>query len=64
VGSKSNATAAGTWTAVAFTPLGLHTSAPLVHQYLRPDGKVGGSGRPDPKAVLDGDTLYLLSSKS
>ena len=33
----------------------------LVHQYLRPDGTIGASGRPDPKAVVDGDTLYLLT---
>lgn len=31
----------------------------LVHQYTRPDGSVGGAGRPDPKAVVtrDGRTL-------
>jgi hypothetical protein len=33
----------------------------LVHQYLRPDGTVGASGRPDPKAVLDRGTLYIAS---
>ena len=25
----------------------------LVHQYLRPDGTLGDSGRPDPKELLD-----------
>jgi hypothetical protein len=30
----------------------------LVHQYLRADGTVGASGRPDPKAILDRGTLY------
>src|SRR5437016_14262579 len=34
----------------------------LVHQFTRPDGSIGGSGRPDPKAVLDGETLYILES--
>jgi hypothetical protein len=31
-----------------------------IHQYLRPDGSIGASGRPDPKRVLIGDTLYRL----
>jgi len=33
----------------------------VVHQYLLPDGvSLGGSGRPDPKALVVGDTLYHL----
>src|SRR5688500_3817542 len=28
-----------------------------VHQYLRPDGTLGGSGRPDPKRLLEEKTL-------
>jgi hypothetical protein len=32
----------------------------LVHQYLRPDGTLGGSGRPDPKKVLKDGVLYIL----
>src|SRR2546430_473180 len=32
----------------------------VVHQYLRPDGTVGGSGRPDPKAISAGGVLYTL----
>src|SRR4029453_81011 len=32
-----------------------------IHQYLRPDGLLGGSGRPDPKRVLQGGILYRLS---
>jgi hypothetical protein len=32
----------------------------LVHQYLRPDGTLGGSGRPDPKKVLTDGVLYIL----
>ncbi len=31
-----------------------------VHQYLRPDGTIGASGRPDPKRLLDGGILYRL----
>lgn len=33
-----------------------------VHQYLRPDGTIGGSHRPDPKAVVIGDTLYYVEA--
>jgi len=30
----------------------------LVHQYLRPDGRIGASGKPDPKWLLgDGEIL-------
>ena len=33
----------------------------VVHQYLRPDGCIGGWGRPDPKWVLGDDGIeYLL----
>lgn len=30
----------------------------LVHQYLRPNGSLGASGRPDPKRVVVGQTVY------
>ena len=31
----------------------------IVHQYLLPDGSIGGSGRPDPKRmILDDETIY------
>jgi hypothetical protein len=30
----------------------------LVHQYLRPDGTLGASGRPDPKALVKDGVLY------
>ena len=31
----------------------------LVHQYLLPDGTIGGSGRPDPKRmILDDEVIY------
>jgi hypothetical protein len=34
-----------------------------VHQYDRPDGTIGLSGRPDPKRVLSGGVLYRLIKK-
>ena len=30
------------------------------HQYLKPDGTIGGSGRPDPKRLLHEGVLYRL----
>ncbi len=32
----------------------------IVHQYLRPDGKLGGSGQPDPKTLFDKGILYVV----
>lgn len=32
----------------------------LVHRYLRPDGTLGASGRPDPKKVFRDGTLYIF----
>ena len=29
-----------------------------VHQYQRPDGTLGGSGRPDPKGLIIGGVIY------
>jgi hypothetical protein len=34
------------------------TPVAMVHQYVRPDGSLGASGRPDPKLVVIGDTVY------
>lgn len=31
------------------------------HRYLCPDGSIGASGTPDPKMVLDGETVYYLA---
>lgn len=31
-----------------------------VHQYLRADGTVGASGKPDPKRLRQGDTIYYV----
>jgi hypothetical protein len=30
------------------------------HRYLRPDGTIGASGRPDPKRVFYGGVLYRI----
>lgn len=32
----------------------------LVHQYLKPDGTLGGSGKPDPKELLEGEVLFKI----
>jgi hypothetical protein len=35
------------------------TEVARVHQYLRPDGTIGGSGKPDPKRLFYQGTIYL-----
>lgn len=30
----------------------------IVHQYLKPDGKLGASGKPDPKWLVHAGTTY------
>jgi hypothetical protein len=32
----------------------------VVHRYLRPDGSLGASGRPDPKRLFEDGVLYVL----
>jgi hypothetical protein len=32
----------------------------IVHQYLRKDGTLGGSGRPDPKKIFYQGNIYVL----
>jgi hypothetical protein len=39
------------------------TEIARVHQYLRPDGSIGASGRPDPKRLFEDGTLYRLEKK-
>jgi len=34
-----------------------------VHQYVRPDGTIGASGKPDPKRLLFEGILYRLHKK-
>jgi hypothetical protein len=31
----------------------------IAHQYVKPDGTIGGSGRPDPKWLLEEGVIYL-----
>jgi hypothetical protein len=31
----------------------------VVHQYLKPDNTLGGSGQPDPKWLLIGGVMYI-----
>jgi hypothetical protein len=33
----------------------------ICHQYKRPDGTIGGSGKPDPKLIRVGGTIYFCS---
>lgn len=32
-----------------------------IHQYLRPDESLGASGKPDPKRLRIGDTIFLAT---
>lgn len=32
----------------------------MIHQYLRPDGTIGGSGHPDPKILVIGKKALIL----
>lgn len=34
-----------------------------VHYYLCPDGSIGASGEPDPKALLLDDVLYIVEGR-
>jgi hypothetical protein len=33
------------------------------HQYILPDGRIGASGKPDPKRILKNGRLYRLAKK-
>lgn len=35
----------------------------VVHQFVLPDNTLGASGKPDPKRVLVGTTVYMLSDE-
>jgi hypothetical protein len=39
------------------------TRIAVVHQYVRPDGSLGASGKPDPKYLLHEGTLYVAERK-
>jgi hypothetical protein len=32
----------------------------LLHQYKKPDGSIGASGKPDPKRLRIADTIYFI----
>jgi len=32
----------------------------IAHRYLRPNGELGASGRPDPKTIREGNTIFLV----
>ncbi len=34
-----------------------------IHQFIRPDGSIAASGKPDPKRLLEGGILYRLEKK-
>lgn len=35
----------------------------VVHQYLRPDGTLGATGKPDPKRLRVGNTVFIVRQK-
>jgi hypothetical protein len=37
----------------------LLNSVAVVHQYENPDGTIAASGKPDPKSIRVGDTLFI-----
>lgn len=45
-----------------FDQLGVKVA--LVHQYLRPDGSLGASGKPNPKKLLVDGWLYVVGPPS
>lgn len=47
---------------VSYRDLNGHEAA-RVHQYLRVDGSLGASGKPDPKRVFHDGELYRLQKK-
>lgn len=36
----------------------------VVHQYMRPDGTIGASGKPDPKKLFHQGRLYAVEKES
>lgn len=42
---------------IAYRERNTNKKLALVHQYLRPDGRIGASGRPDPKWLLGDDEI-------
>jgi hypothetical protein len=40
-----------------------HNRVAVVHRYVRPDGRIGASGKIDPKYLLHDGTLYIAERK-
>lgn len=49
---------------VGYVDLALGRTVARVHQYLRTDGTLGASGRPDPKMIYDDGMVYELDDSS
>jgi hypothetical protein len=47
---------------IAYRERNSNKKVAIVHQYLRPDGRIGASGKPDPKWIL-GDKEILVPEK-
>lgn len=39
-------------------------SIALAHRYLKPDGTLGASGKPDPKRLTVGDEVWVVPDKA
>jgi hypothetical protein len=48
---------------VAYREFGTGHMIAMVHQFVRPDGKLGASGKPDPKYLKIDGTIYKLAPK-
>ena len=44
---------------IAYRERNTNKKVALVHQYLRKDGRIGASGKPDPKWLLCGDEILI-----
>lgn len=49
-----------TWSQMVFYRAATGEVVALVHQYLRPDGTIGASGRPDPKRLILKDKIIAV----
>lgn len=49
-----------TWTQEVFYIDANNQEIARIHQYLRPDGTLGASGRPDPKQLIENGVMYRM----
>jgi hypothetical protein len=47
----------------SLTVRGLLATPASIHRYLRPDGTLGASGRPDPKRLVEGGVKYFCRTE-